>query len=79
MSKDETQTVEDPRLSQLNVNALAAAICRRVGLEPEDVRELWIRPTKLTATVYKRNGDGRKYLGADGEPATETWEVALRP
>jgi len=53
-------------------------MCRRVGLEPDDVGQLTITPTKLTAIVYKRNTDGHKYLGADGEPAIETWEVSLR-
>lgn len=76
---DEAKVEEDPRLSQLSVTGLVSAICRRVGLEPNDVGELRITPFRLTATVYKRNGDGVKYLGDNGKPATETWEVALRP
>lgn len=81
MSKDTapTETVLDPRVSQLTAADLVAALCRRVGLEPGDVGELRVTPSKLTATVFKRNGLGHKYLGDDGRPAVETWEVSLRP
>lgn len=74
-----TETVDDPRVSQLSTVGLVCELCRRVGLEPDDVRQLKLTPSKLTAHVYKRNPDGRKYLGVGGEPAIEIWEVQLRP
>lgn len=69
----------DPRLSQMSVSNLLCAALRRVGLAPEDVAYFTVRPSKLTAVVYKRNTHGRKYLGEDGKAATETWEVNFRP
>lgn len=67
-----------PRIQEMSAADLVSALCVRVGLNPTDVGELRITPRKLTARVYKRNANGQKYLGSDGEPAIEIWEVQLR-
>ena len=49
-------------------------ICERLGLAPKRVGRLDIKPGHLTATVYRVNDKGDKYLDDTGEPAVETRE-----
>ena len=52
-------------------------ICRRVGVDPEQVAELNLTPAVLTVTVFKRNDNHRFYVEDDGEIAKEvlTFEI----
>jgi hypothetical protein len=54
-----------------------AEILRRLSLTPEDVGCLIVEPTTTTAVVFRRR-DGVKYLGVDGEPATDTQVYEVR-
>ena len=56
----------------MTVVGLSTAICRELGLEPRTVARLVLEPRLVIATVYKLDEHGAKYLGDDGEPATET-------
>ncbi len=49
---------------RIDIHNPLAEICGRLGLEPELVGKLVITPVKVTATVYKRNEDGKKYIDA---------------
>jgi hypothetical protein len=69
----------DDTYDRLPVVNLACAICRRVGLDPDDVAELRIRPRRMVAIVYRRNDDGHKYIDGHGRPATDVWEFLLEP
>ncbi len=59
-------------------------IANRLGLEPNNVREIVFKPRSVVATVYLLNGDGKKHIinidpndPDSGEPATETLEFEV--
>lgn len=53
-------------------------LANRLGLEPNDVREITFRPRSVTATVYPLNDQGSKYVNPDtNDPATETLEFEV--
>jgi hypothetical protein len=61
----------------INIHDPIWEICRRLGLEPTNVAEITFRPLDVTATVYKTNADGAKYLetdedGSEGDIAKDT-------
>jgi hypothetical protein len=60
-----------------NIHKHTAAICRKLGLEPKNVRQLTITPRSVEAEVYLVNEKGSKYLvdapellPADGDDVT---------
>jgi CO/xanthine dehydrogenase Mo-binding subunit len=60
----------------VNLTAPVSEICRRLKLDPDDVREIVLRPTQATVTLYRRRR-GQKYLQA-GEAAVKTRTFAIR-
>lgn len=53
-------------------------LSNRLGLEPNNVREIIFRPRSATAVVYLNNENGHKYVDPQtGEPATETLEFEV--
>lgn len=49
------------------------------GLEAKHVTKIVATPHAVTATVLKRNDEGRFYVGEDGEVATEVISLPLDP
>jgi hypothetical protein len=47
---------------KINVGKEVAALLQKLGLEPAFVKELHITPTKATATVFKKDVNGSKYM-----------------
>lgn len=46
-------------------------VCRLLGLDPGDVREIRIGVNELTATLYLSDADGHKIRYGDGPAVTE--------
>ncbi len=53
--------------------------CARLGLDYEATAEIVFRPAHVTATVYKRNADGKFiYLEDEERVASETFDFEVR-
>lgn len=50
---------------RIDISEHTNALCERLGLEPAFVKELYITPTDITATIYGKNDQGAKHLVGD--------------
>lgn len=58
---------------RINIHDPIFELCHRLGLEPTSVKEITFRPNDVTATIYKTDENGSKYLEADQQTvASET-------
>lgn len=66
---------------EISIN-LALAICEALSLVPTHVKEIRISPTEGTATLYRLDENGQKFIEFSPEghaPATETLDFVVVP
>lgn len=45
------------------------ALCRSLGADPDDVRDITVTPSEVTVTTYLRNAEGQKYFDEAADDA----------
>jgi hypothetical protein len=61
----------------IDVTEPAFALCALLGLDPDFVAEIVLRPFEAKAVVFRRSPKGNKYV-VDGRAATEEITFAVR-
>ena len=57
--------------NKLNISKEIGALLKKLELAPPDVAALHITPSKVVATVYRRNDQGHKFITGAGAWTTE--------
>ena len=62
---------------RIDISQHTNAICELLGLEPAFVKELVITPSAATATVYRKNENGSKFI-VDGAAPVDHHNYEVR-